>query len=371
MPYTWDPPAAQQYTYNEMYSKPGPYIVGGSSHGINTDQSLILDFDLALNEWVGIQLPALYDGGVTDLSATQGISVLYRTTGTDSSSDFTVYLQLGDIGEDIDEDGKLDAELSESSTGFLFDEGKYGVDLKVGGGPKNEGNNRLDSEDIDGNGILDGDDASTDPKIVTMTVDTITDVRDWTAFTHTFKADEKRRLARTRSLRLIVVRTGGTDSTGRLLLDEISLAGSRFFAGWYVDPDISSTDDVSVRELQEWELTAPPSKTLEASYAVVEEIFHPFDEEQKALEVSWKNGGGQTWKALGYTEAQTGGINYRNIIYYYHFPTTDGDVLSFSLSDASGRGIQWSYSPFATTEWEKISVSIEEGKIYRDGVEIT
>jgi len=369
MPYTEVPPADQIFEYDQNGSKPGPYIAAGSSEGIDSGQSLVLDFDLAADEWVGIQLPVSYGGSVSDLSRMQGISLLYRTLDIDAGSSFTVYLQLGAIGEDLDEDGVLDEELSPSARGFVFDEGNYGVDLRIGSGPKNEGNDRLDSEDVNGNGFLDPDDDPTDPDIITLTAATITDTVDWTSFTHTFTADQKRKIARTRSLRLIVRRTGGSDSTGRLLLDEISLAGSRFFADWVVDPGGGA--ELSAREIEEWEMKDPPSKPLQATFAEVEDIFHPYEETQKVVEVFWSGGSGQTWWTRGYTEAQTEGIRYRSIVYYTHFPSADGTLLNFSLADEEGNAIRWSYPPFATTEWEKIVVSLDEGKIYRNGTELT
>ena len=370
MPYTEVPPADQIFAYDQNGSKPGPYIAAGSSEGIDSGQSLVLDFDLAADEWVGIQLPVSYGGAVSDLSRMQGISLLYRTLDIDAGSSFTVYLQLGAIGEDLDEDGVLDEELSPSARGFVFDEGNYGVDLRIGSGPKNEGNDRLDSEDVNGNGFLDPDDPSADPDIITLDdLSTITDTVGWTSYTHTFSVAEKRKIARTRSLRLVVVRTGGSDPTGRLLLDEISLAGSRFFADWVVDP--VGPAELSAREIEEWEMTDPPSKPLQGTFAEVEDIFHPYEETQKVVEVSWSGGGGQTWQTRGYTEAQTEGIRYRSIVYYTHFPSANGDVLNFSLADEDGNALRWSYPPFATTEWEKIVVSLDQGKIFRNGTELT
>ncbi len=374
--YEWPVPDDQVYEY-ETGSKPGPYLVAGSSEGLDEGQSLALDFELDDGDWAGTQIPVTFGGGVSDLSTAQGISISYRTTLDGPTGDFTVYLQLGDVGEDLDEDGILDQELSASAKGFVFNDAANGAALRVGSGPKNEGNNRLDSEDVDGNGFLDPDGSATGPAgphIVTIPVGvgSISGAAEtgWTAFSHSFTPDEKRRLSRARSLRVLVEASGG-DSTARLLIDKITLVGSRFFGGWLTGGEITRSDEVTVREIEEWEVSPAPPEKLEDAYGSVDEIFHPFGEKQKVLEVSWKNGAGRTWKARGFTEAQTEGIAYRNIVYYYRCPAMNGTMLTFALEDADGRGVRWSFAPpFASNAWREIRVSVEERKVYRDGVEI-
>ena len=61
----------------------------------------------------------------------------------DTTQPVDLYFELGDIGEDLDGDGILDAETSPSSSGFSFNDGP---DLLVGGGPKLEGNQVIDTE---------------------------------------------------------------------------------------------------------------------------------------------------------------------------------------------------------------------------------
>ncbi|UCF97224.1 MAG: hypothetical protein JSV89_18935 [Spirochaetaceae bacterium] len=385
MSYTWDPPAEQKFPYDQMYSKIGPYVAAGSSEGTSSGESLVLDFDIAASEWIGVQIPASYAGTVVDLSGSQGVTVSFRAIDVSPGSDFNVYLQLGDIGEDLDEDGVLDEESSPSAAGFLFDDDS-GVDLKVGSGPKNQGNNRLDSEDIDGNGFLD-DDPTSNPNILTLTVvSNITTDTNWTTFSYTFQEDKKRKLSRVRSLRLIV--DGTNASTARVLVDEISLAGSRFFAGWYrplpLPPHVERTDDVTVRELDERTAASPPSERLEDAYSFVDEVFHPFGEKQKVLEIDWNNTSAstETWEVQGYTEAQSEGIRYRDIVYYYRFPVasfvSSTSELHFylhepsELQDPSQNGVHWWFPADAnkSDDWREIRVSLDEQRIYRNGVPV-
>nr|MQY76056.1 hypothetical protein [Spirochaeta sp.] len=149
--YTWS--GYEPWPY-ETSSKPGPYVAAGSSEGTSSGQSLILDFEIDTNgDWVGCQIPLALNQGVLDLSALQSIFLSYRAV--DVSGEFDIYLQIGDIEEDIDGDNTLDEELSALADGFSFNDSANGVTLLVGGGPKNEGNGRRDSEDVDGNGFID------------------------------------------------------------------------------------------------------------------------------------------------------------------------------------------------------------------------
>ena len=114
----------------------------------------MMDFELDSGDWVGMQLPVVLEQGVRDLSSYDGISLLYNVVEFSQTGNFDIYLQIGDIGEDLDGDGPPpDEEFSENSAGFDFDDSANGVTLRVGSSPQNTGNGRLDSEDIDGNGF--------------------------------------------------------------------------------------------------------------------------------------------------------------------------------------------------------------------------
>jgi len=290
MPYTWIPPDDQQFDY-VTGSKPGPYLAAGSYSGTSSGRSLVLDFELDSDDWVGIQLPLLPGQGVSDLSGLQGISLRYNVVDFKNSGEFSIYLQIGEIGEDLDGDGKIDGESSENASG-------------------------------------------------------------WKVFEHRFTAAEKSRLSRTRSLRVLVVENGIGPVAARVLIDRVTLVGSRFYGD---ASDFPSSDDVQIRELEESLIpdTAAPTEKLEDAFTTVDEIFHPFGETQKVLEIHWENGTNDDWEVRGYTEAQPEGIDYRNIVYYYRHPAPDGTTLSFSLldlpeTDPDARGISWDFQEHCT-----------------------
>jgi hypothetical protein len=158
------PPAEQIFAYDDFTATPpagkgGPYTVAGSSASDQLGQSLALDFELdALGDWVSVHLPPLPGAGTTDLSATTAVVVSYRPIAATSGVQFAI--ELGALAEDLDGDRKLDAETttaSTASTGFVFDDSDNGALLLVGGGPQSAGNDRLDTEDVNGNGSLDAE----------------------------------------------------------------------------------------------------------------------------------------------------------------------------------------------------------------------
>jgi len=305
--------------------------------------------------------------GPVDLSAYRGISLRFRMVdfANPGVAECTLYLQLGETGEDLDGDGVLDAEASGSSAGFSFDDSDNLVALRVGSGPRNTGNARRDSEDVDANGVLDAEDPAwlvtlTDPVKGVIDADT-----DWTVVTHTFSAAERAALRRARGLRLLVVETGAAAVSGRLLVDHVSLEGSPF--------SVSATGvTATAREVEEQYLPGAPAESLEEAYPEVAEVFHPLGERQKVLAVEWQGGNGTTdsWQLKGYVGALSEGIDYREIIYYYYKPTDDGGAPSFALTDAEDEGVSWTLPDDSTPGWREVRVSLEEGRVYRDGDDV-
>ncbi|MBN1834946.1 MAG: hypothetical protein JW820_03785, partial [Spirochaetales bacterium] len=348
------------YPY-ETGSKPGPYTVSDSPGDPTPGEDLVLDFDLEDDHWVGAQIPLSGGGPPADLSAAEGIVVSYRAM--DVEGEFDLYLQIGALGEDLDDDGRLDEELSEAASGFAFDDTSQGAVLRVGTDADNQPNGRLDSEDMDGSGFLDAEDLPEADSILTVPIETtITADGGWSVARVGFTAAQKRRLSRVRSLRLIAVESGAAPAAAgaRVLIDRITLAGSRF---WGSPPD----GTVSVREVEEWAAENEPPQSLDDAFPDVEELFHPLGERQKVLEVEWT--GATDWSVQGFTEAASEGIDYRSIVYYYRLPEVDGsDDLSFALHDDQGGSIEWTLPAASTVDaWQEVRVDRDERQVYRNG----
>ena len=338
----------------ETGSKPGPYVAS---------ENLVLDFDLGSGEWVGTQVPVSPGQGLADLSGLESVSMRYRATGASLTDSFQAYLQIGEIGEDLDADGVLDEEASASSAGFLFNDNSAGGGiLRVGSNADNQGNGRRDSEDVDGNGTLDPEDSGINPYLlVPLDTGNITAAdTGWLAVSHPFDATERSRLSRVRSLRLLVVQTAGTPTGARFEVERISLEGSLFHG----------TGVTSVREIEEWASEDPPPAELEEAFPEVADTFHPYREVQKVLEVEWPAG---AWQVRGYTQAATEGIDYRRVVYYYRLPTDPGGTdLRFSLLDESGKGLHWTMPTTASVSnaWSRIEVSLDDMEVYRNGTAV-
>ena len=368
--YTWS--GYQPWAY-ETGSKPGPYVAAGSSEGESKGQSLIMDFEIdSADDWVGCQIPLALNQGVLDLSALQSIFLSYRAV--DVSGQFDIYLQIGDIDEDIDGDGTLDEEFSTLARGFSFDDSANGVTLLVGGGPKNEGNGRRDSEDVDGNDFIDPEEPEWVLTVGKGLNDYFGDENDtsWSSFSALIDSTERAKLARSRGVRLIIVRQGVTDCSGRVLIDRLALAGSDF---WVDASGFSATGTVTVRQIEESQGVDTPSEELVDAFPEVEGTFHPFAEVQQVLEVDWRGGvATDDWSLRGFTGSGVEGIDYRRIVYYARLPSLNDSPpwLYFSLLDGDNRGIHWQFDPaILGANWAKIEVDLDSEKVLLNGSEIS
>ncbi len=361
LPYGAAPPASQVFPYASG-NRPGPYIAAGNSKGAASGQSLVLDFQLdGTGGWVGAQLP-LGGDGPADLSGVRSTFLSYRMVGLSTSGPIQLYLQLGELGEDLDGDDLLDRELSPDSSGWSFDHLPAGPVLKVGGGPKGAGNGRQDTEDGDGNGFLDPEAPA---RVVTLGsgvndyFDRITAPGDsaWKGFSGLLDPATRSRLTRSRGARLLVVNQGTGAASGRLLVDRLQLSGSRF---WVAPGTFTGT--VTTREVEETQAVSAPARTLATAFPEVSGTFHPYGETQKVLEVGWTGGlGGESWSARAFTEAAGGGIGYRTVVCYLRLAdlAAASTTLSFTLADAAGKGLAWSFSTPAIPAWSKVEVSPE------------
>jgi hypothetical protein len=146
-------------------------------------------------------------------------------------------------------------------------------------------------------------------------------------------------------------------SEGRVLIDRITLEGSRFW--------VTGTGAPTVREVED--------ASLERAFPEVADTFHPFGEVQKALEVQWTAG---DWQLRGFTQAESGGIDYRRIVYYYRLPAVTGippsTELNFALLDPGGRGVTWTL-PLSgpVNAWSKVEVSLDDRTVSVNGKRVT
>jgi len=231
--------------YDVDYSKkPGPYNIAtghiSSSITEKTGQrSLVLDYDFSAGNCVSI-VTRSFTASPVDLTGAQYIEITVRH---DSTGEIDLYLDLGTVDEDSDSDTILDTEDkngngsidSEPSSGYSEDRG-YSFDdganpTVVGSGPglsgSTLGDGVLNSEDLNGNGMLD-----TSENVVTAHIGSIAgSAGTWQTIRipidpDSLSSSELEALRGVTSLRLYAVQ--GTGITGRVLIDNLKIVASKW-----------------------------------------------------------------------------------------------------------------------------------------------
>lgn len=359
-PITWPGFASTDYVDG---GRMGPYNVLGSPSGSGSGSSLVFDFSLSPGQWAGAQIPVI-PGSTADLSAARTVTIQYRTR--DVTGDFDLYLQAGGLSEDIDGNDVLNAETSATDPGFSFSEQTQDITLRVGGGPKGEGNGRLDSEDRNVNGILDEEFPD---RTVTFPIAAPATASTWRTATYDLTSDDRSRLVDARQLRIVVVSAGGAEA--KLVIGRISFQGAAEY-GAVTAPGGSFT----VRETAEAASANDPGSgsRLPEDFPEVN-AFHPSGEIQEVLEAEWE-GILSPLVITGFTGVGTGGIHYGKIGLYLRMPDAlPGTMLGFSLTDAEGNGISWTVDSAALSRisagpWHEMEVASADGRIRVDGIDI-
>jgi hypothetical protein len=343
----------------------GPYNVSGSSAGSSTGQSLVFDFSLDASadpSWVGSQLLPVSGVG-TDLSHVRAITLRFMTTGVSGS--FEVFLQAGQVGEDLNGDGTIQGEASPTDPGFAFFDSSHAATLRAGGGPKGEGNGRLDSEDRNANGILDIEEPD---RVVTIQIAAVSGDTAWNTFTCALSDSDRGKLVSTNQIRILIVAPAGSGtSQGQLVIDSICFEGaSEFGAG--------TGGSVSVSEVEE-SLCANdpgPGNRLQDAYPAAISRFHPDNESQEVLQALW-SGLASDLVITGYASQGTGGIQYDTIVCYLRLPAAlpEGTTLSFLLEDPGGKGVRWNIDAglLGVGPWQEIRAA-KGGRTLVNGVDL-
>lgn len=344
----------------------GPYNVTGSDGNLNP-VNLVMEYRFDTNgQWVGTQLP-ISPGSDADLSGARAVTIRMRGLNLSFGSNVSVSLQIGSISEDLDGSGMLKAQVSSSDPGFSFvDTAHSGINLRVGAGPKLLGNGRLDSEDRNGNTILDLEDAN---RIFTSATPAISISSGslsstWANFTYTLSDSDRQKLLQARGVRIIVQETGGLiPATGEILIDSITIEGTPFWA----QTSAADRSNVHVQEVSEnlGQQTAASGGDLPSRYPDTYKRFHSQGEPNQVLETSWA--GASPFTVQGFVPQGTGGIQYNTIVSYIRSPTA-GATYTFSLMDTGTppRGISWSIQ-VSDNVWHEIKVSRNDNSVRMDG----
>ncbi|MCP4135623.1 MAG: hypothetical protein GY754_31940 [bacterium] len=229
--------------------KPGPYNVA-SGHVSNSIQetssqrSLVLDFDFTSGNCVSIAARKLSTGAV-DFSGLQYVEISYKYTGTTGEA-VDIHFDLGKIKEDSDEDSVFDTEDANSNgyldtdpSAGLYEDRGYAFNgnntTTVGSGPgldyTTSGDGVLNSEDLNGNGILDTTELAYTIPDSSASI-SVTGSSTWTKKRiyidrSSLTSAQTDILREVEAMRLYLVKNGSTN-TGTVYIDNIKFVSSRW-----------------------------------------------------------------------------------------------------------------------------------------------
>ena len=361
--YTWTPPDDQIYDY-ETGSPPGPYAAMAENDGIR-DEVMVLEYSIPSGkEWAGAQVPVIKYAAMQDLSDASSITFKIKSDNINENmpGDTKLYLQIGSVSEDLDNDRNLDRESSVYSNGYPFNDTSNNAVLLIGGGGDNrQGNNYLDSEDNDLNSILDLEDEN---NIVTIDISTdagltsLTDLATWKKVTHIFTSEQKKMMSNSSFVRFVVTNEVSSDVSGKLIIGEINIESSPFKA--------EGGTSAYAKEVFERNSSDPPPELLVDAYPEVEDIFFQdleISSEQKVLESGWEGG---SYTLTGYSTPVPYNM-YRKLNLYMRLPSFSGGDITISLTDTKGKGVKCTFTPSAFSEWRKLEIDLEKKRASLDG----
>ncbi|MFP4483724.1 MAG: hypothetical protein ACLFO1_02610 [Spirochaetaceae bacterium] len=327
--YRWTVPPEQVFAYEEG-SRTGPYPVAAREDGF-TAPVMALDFVLEEKEatatggpsWAGgrLQLPP----GEQDLSTAEGLRLSWKRTDTPSpEGEVAVYLIAGPTSEDTDADGRLDAGSGVLDPRYSFTDDRRDITLEAGA--VEAGIGPAVTEDGNRNGILD----AAAPVVTRRLAAKSSDIPDtWESVEFTFSEAERRRLAATRSVDIVVVNTGAGSARGRILVGDVEFQRS----GATLDP---RDGDITARERRVADLgdTAGTTGTGGEALAEVRERFTDVaGEPERLLDVDWESLDGAAW-TLEERVAPTTPGSYEELVLFVRPVALSADAtLTIELSD--------------------------------------
>ena len=348
--YNWSLPSDQIYAYEDG-GRTGPYIVGTGTE-IEGDAAVI-EYELGNTEWTGGRIPITLGQEALDLSSTQSITLKWKHSSTSGS--INMYLRVGKLAEDLDDDGIMDEELSPYASGFNFNDGSFS--MKVGLSPdSNTGNDQIDTEDLDGNNILDGEGSN-----LIFTKNFTGPDGSWETLTLNLNPSEREQLKAVTGLE-IIIEDSGSGSIGKLLVGDIIFSGSSFIT------KPGSLQEVSVKEVNELYSSAP-IPLLTTIHPEVS-IFSSGTGAQNIAEITWDTA--ETWEITKFTEP-VDLSDYNKISFFLKTPVLieAPSNISFSLTNPSGEGISISFPPEISINWVKYTLDYSNGTLSANNTNVS
>ena len=377
--YSWDPPGDQVYTYDQSGgdNRVGPYLAATGDE--TAGNAMVLEYELSADQWVAGIIPVASGNGAVDLSHARALTFLIKSLGRAGSSpagDIDIHILLGRLSEDLDDDEELDEESSPYDQGFTFNipGGETAqVSPALTWSPQDSS---INSEDLDGNGVLDGSSAVTtalDEPFIAVSKETagVTSPSispgTWYRITIPLDSAARKKLQAVTALEFVLEESAivPAAASGRILVADIDLQGTPFTGSALDD----TTLDIYTRALD------PGGIEYDALYSFGDaellnggSIFNT-----KVLNLSWGTpnpGPNATLTAAGFlTPVDIG--DYKSLSFFMKTDSNPPVDLTLSIQNPEGEGMAVQFSPPADTGWSQytwhLDASADADRITRNG----
>ena len=178
-------------------------------------------------------------------------------------------------------------------------------------------------------------------------------------------------LLQARSVRIVIVESGGSTATGEILLDSLTVQATPFW------PQVDTTDsktNVGVQEVTESLAQYPPvGGDLASKFPDTYNRFHPDGEPNQVLEndlepVAWNFPfviQGFIPQGTPDNPQGTGGIHYDTVVSYIR-ANVASITYTFSMLDSASKGIVWNVAVTGDV-WHEVKVSRKNNTVTVDG----
>ncbi len=361
MSYSWTVPASQKYPYADG-GRTGPSIAGSNDE--ISGNAAVFEYELEPNKWTGGRIPLTFGEKGIDLSKTTSISFKVKLIGAADSANTDFYVLTGKLNEDLDGDGSLDGETAAFEPGFEFDPvnpqtGTGILTMKVGSSPDGIfGNGRKDTEDLNGNGILDAEESSLAVSFEAGTTAGFSKPGStWQTVVINLTPTEREKLRNTTGFDVFINYTGTGTGSGKLLIGDINFNGTSFI----VSP--ASGQNVTVSEINETLIKQPGTK-LTDDFPEISTLFTDTLSPSNVAKFEWDNTG--TWRAVSYTNP-VNLSSYNKVSFYLKYLQAP-DPVTVSLFNPDDQGVSFSFTPSGNLNtWHKYIFDLSSGTLTIDG----
>ncbi len=329
-------------TYADRY-KAGPYTAAARADN-RKGEILVMDYSIPSSKgWTGVQIPLAVGSAAPDLSGSRAFSFDCRAEG--DLSGIKLYIEIGSLSEDLDADGQLDAETSEYSGGFIFNDQNSAAGTLIGGDNRLFSNGIRDSEDFNQNGLLDPEKQNA-VVLFSITSDPEKPDGDWRSFRFNFSDSDvsvfnsRKRLTNAEFIRITAVSDSSSEVNGRIMFDDFMFEGASMTAE-------QTTPSAEYSVINESLIQPAPASPLSTPTLESKKV-------NSVMMVSLEN----DWELFSYTNPLDAS-EYGSIVFHIYCPSAGGagnHILNFSFTDTDGLGIKAEVPFTQGGGWKKIEL---------------